>query len=161
MNLFQIASQDKHDSMGGNENHLSTITTFPKFLSLLILFYYFHAFLFQRALFLTTCIFSNYSHMHLYLTPLFVRIISFPHLFCFGVSKLKCKKYSMSRSHENSLLPQAYFSPKYRTDQTISYRDHCSLKQENSIYASITLLFFLICLLSYKASPPVFPMSML
>ena len=79
--------------------------------------------------------------MCLYLTPLFIRIISLPHLFCVHVSKLKCKRYSVSRSHQSSLLPQAYSSPQYRTGHIISYRDHCTLKQESRVYASITLLF--------------------
>lgn len=44
LNLFQIVGQDRHDSVGKDEGHLSTITTGPKsspFVSNCILLHHF------------------------------------------------------------------------------------------------------------------------
>ena len=48
LNLFQIVGQDKHDLVGKDEGHLSTITTVPKsssFVSNCILFHHFFSLL--------------------------------------------------------------------------------------------------------------------
>lgn len=105
LNLFQIANQNKHESMGRNEGYLlSQLFLNSHFLLSSCIF--FHALTPHRALFLTTYITLNYSHMYSYLTPLFARITCLPHLVCFHVSKLKYQRYSMSSSHQSASYPK-------------------------------------------------------
>ena len=100
---MQIVGQGRHDSASKDEGHLSTVTVVPKSSSsasqLCDFSLSFSALIPRRALFISTCIILNYSHLCPYLTSLSARLLYLPHLFCFHASKPKCKGNSMSRSH--------------------------------------------------------------
>lgn len=103
--LFQAAKQHKHDP-GGNEGHLSALTVLPKF-SLAFLLSRFSRSPSPSGFIPRPLSILNYSHMCPSLAPLSAEITCLAPLPCSQAAKLKCKRHSMSRSHQSSLLPQA------------------------------------------------------
>lgn len=143
LNLFQTANQDKHDSLGEMRAICLLSQLFLNSHLLLSHWIIFHALIPQRALFLTTYIILNYSHMYSYPTPLFARITCLPHpQVCFHVSN-KYQRCSMSSSHQSASYPK--LTPLPSSGQALLSATETIVPQS----WNIEFMQFLILLFSY------------
>lgn len=162
---ISMGGQDKHGSVGKDEDHLSTLTTVPKSSPFTFLLYYFLS------------SFSVLTPIGLYFSPpvsSWIIVTCVPtwlpclqDLSVFLINFVSmCLNLSVRRTQCQGLIspltyPQAYFSPQDGTGQMISYRDHCPPKQENRIYAYCCTPVFLYACSGAGKAHLVLPMPIL
>lgn len=115
LNLFQRVARDKHDSMGKDEGHWSTITTIPKFSYSALQQYSFSSFfsvLTPHGLCILNC-----SHLCPYMTPLFARI-TFAFLIHFVPTCLYLSVEELSVQVSTVLSPTPKLTPLLRVGLT-------------------------------------------